>query len=109
MNDSFKDIVSLKCFRLGDSDCDYKIKRLANEQHALYVVDGEVLELVGYIALTPYSFIITKRVQGLMMKKEIAFEEVKMKSGFKLEELAKSMACRSGKRYRPIEDKNQGF
>ena len=103
MRDSFKDIVSLRSFRLADSDRDYKVKRLANERYALYVVDGEELVFVGYLTLTPYSFVIAKRVQGLMLKKEIAFEEVTLKDGVKLQELAMAMACRTGKRYAPIE------
>jgi hypothetical protein len=45
--------------------------------YEIFVMTADSWELFGDITTTEYSFIISKRVQGLVLKKEIAFNEVK--------------------------------
>lgn len=73
---SFQQVYQLPHFRISDSECEYKLKRMENGRCALYMSKDGALEMVGYVTTTPYSFIVSKRVQGLMMTKEIAFNEV---------------------------------
>ncbi len=69
--------MQLGFFRLPDSEERYKIEINRAGGYEMFLMTVDSWELVGGVTLTPYSFIISKRVQGIVLRKEIAFNEVR--------------------------------